>query len=381
LVDYKHDEFVSTFLRYYPANVKVRPGDNVTFRQAWTGEPHSVTMGKVVDEAIELLPVVGQYATPEEAQAGGVSEEVITKASVTFSKLPPMTNRGFGIYQPGAKPCFVEDYDAIPAFTDAEGQTNPDTKCPTSGKPQPRFNGRQGLYNSGFIPFQGRKENTFTLPIAADATPGTYQYYCNYHYFEMSGSVEVVDKGKSIPSEDAVKREAQREIAKDAKGALNKVRQANEGKFGDAKLPLAGRTTGRDRDAVAIDEFFPSSIKAKVGKPVTWTLEGAPHTVSFNVPKYFPIFEVSKLGAVRWDPQSYEPVAWSVPPLPEGGGPESPPTPRLVDVGAWDGKGGFHSSGFLVPGDTFTVTFTKAGTYPYACVLHPLMVGKVEVKA
>jgi plastocyanin len=74
-----------------------------------------------------------------------------------------------------------------------------------------------------------------------------------------------------------------------------------------------------------------------------------------------------------------------VPPRPEQ--PEGPPgtgaepEPRKVDVGKWDGKGGFRSSGALDPGETFTVAFSKAGTYSYACVLHPQMVGTLTVKA
>ena len=31
-------------------------------------------------------------------------------------------------------------------------------------------------------------------------------------------------------------------------------------------------------------------------------------------------------------------------------------------------------------GDKYSVTFTKAGTYPYACLIHPGMIGKVVVK-
>ena len=53
----------------------------------------------------------------------------------------------------------------------------------------------------------------------------------------------------------------------------------------------------------------------------------------------------------------------------------------MVDVGTWDGKGGFHSSGALEHGDRFSVTFTRPGTYSYACVLHPQMVGTVVVRA
>ena len=31
-------------------------------------------------------------------------------------------------------------------------------------------------------------------------------------------------------------------------------------------------------------------------------------------------------------------------------------------------------------GDTYSVTFTKRGTYAFACLIHPGMIGKVVVK-
>jgi plastocyanin len=381
LIDYKHDQFASSFLHYYPEKVTVRPGDKVTFRQSWTGEPHSVTMGKVVDDAFELAPLVKDYNNADEARAGGLDEPTIARAVATFSKLPSMTNDGFEIYQPGAQPCFVAAYDDVPNFSDAGDNQDPKVPCPTKGKPQPAFTGRQALYSSGFIPYQGAKGNSFELPIAADATPGTYQYFCNYHYFEMHGTVEVVAKDAAIPSADAVRREGQKEIARDAKSALGPVHDAQAGSFGDAKPPLVGLATATEHDLVAVDGFFPSAVTAEVGKPVTWTDAGWTHTISFNVPKYFPIFTVAKSGDVKWDPKSYESVGWKVAPAAGGSGPDDPPPPRSIDVGEWNGGGGFHSSGMLVPGDTFTVTFTRPGTYPFACVLHPAMVGKVTVRA
>lgn len=40
----------------------------------------------------------------------------------------------------------------------------------------------------------------------------------------------------------------------------------------------------------------------------------------------------------------------------------------------------FHSSA-LDTGDTFSYTFTTAGTFQYFCTLHPMMVGHVTVTA
>jgi plastocyanin len=266
-------------------------------------------------------------------------------------------------------------------FSDAGENPDPKVACPTRGKAQPAFTGRQALYSSGFIPYQGAKGNTFDLPIAADATPGTYQYFCNYHWVEMHGTVEVVAKDAAIPSDQAVRLQAQKEIAADAKAAIEQVHKVKAGSFGKAHAPLAGLDTAEENTYTAVDEFFPAKYEAKVGEPVTWTLQGWTHTVSFNVPKYFPIFTIGGGGAVHWDSKSYEPVAWTVPPADLKGGPDSPPDPRNIDVGEWNGAGGFHSSGLLIPGDTFTITFTRPGSYPYACVLHPKMVGTIDVKA
>jgi len=380
LVDYKHDEFASSFLSYFPNKVTVRPGDRVTFKQAWSGEPHSVTMGSVVDSMFEFAPILDKYDSEEAARADGVSEETITRVKDTISKFAPMTDEGNSIYQPGAQPCFVKTRADLPAFSDAGDKLDKNAKCPTAGKPQPAFDGTEALYNSGFIPFQGTKGNTFELPIAADAKPGTYRYFCNYHWMGMSGTVEVVAKGKPIPSDQEVARQARTEIAKATKSALAAVRRAKTGDLGKTKAPSAGLDTPEQDIHLSVNEFFPPTVAAKAGKPVTWTLAGSRHTISFNVPKYFPIFTVAKNGTVSWDPKSHQPVAWTV--LEPVAGPNhGDNVPRNVDVGAWDGGGGFHSSGVLDSGETFTMTFTKPGTYLYACVLHPPMVGKVVVKA
>lgn len=392
LVDYKHDEFASAFLRYYPEKVKVRPGDTVTFEQAWTGEPHSVTMGKVVDNVFKFNDLLQKFDSEEDARAGGVTEEVIAEVTETFSKVPGMliNDADYSVYQPGAQPCFVPDLDSVPVFSTPDDEQVLDAVCPTRGEPQPAFNGRQGLYNSGFIAPEGESANTFRVPIAADTEPGTYKYFCNYHWIAMSGEVEVVAEGESIPSQQEVSRQGRREIEEDAKSALQKVeevKKAKGGKVGDLELPLAGRDAD-DEFTVIVNEFLPQTVKARVGQKVKWTFDGITHTVSFNVPKYFPVLTIEKNGEVVWNPRSFQPVGWEVPPKPEAPeGPDGPPgerpepEKRNVDVGEFDGGGGFRSSGALEAGETFTVTFTKPGTYPFACVLHPQMVGTLEVKA
>jgi len=40
---------------------------------------------------------------------------------------------------------------------------------------------------------------------------------------------------------------------------------------------------------------------------------------------------------------------------------------------------GAFDSGLIMPGDSFSHTFTQAGQYPYFCVVHPWMIGVVHV--
>ena len=384
LVDYRHDEFTSAFLRYYPEQVTVRQGDVVNFRQTWTGEPHSVTMGKVVDDAFVLAERFKKYDSEEAALAGGETPESIAAFLGSLSGLPGMTAyEGYEIYQPGAQPCYIAEAGDVPEWSDAETETiNPDARCPEGGDVQPRFRGTEGLYNSGFIAPEGARANEFEVPIAEDAEPGTYTYFCNYHWTSMSGRIEILEAGADIPSQQEVNRQAREEIEADAELALQRVeeaRGASSGKVGDLTLPLAGRDA-EDEFTVIINEFLPRKVETSVGEPVTWTVDGIDHTISFNVPKYFPIFTVKDDGEVVWESEAYEPVGWTVPEKGEPEGEEEEPPARAVDIGKWDGGGGFHSSGALSPGDSFTITFTKAGTYPFACVLHPQMVGTVEVR-
>jgi plastocyanin len=145
--------------------------------------------------------------------------------------------------------------------------------------------------------------------------------------------------------------------------------------------PLAGVNVGDPEGAgyASVNEFFPQKLSIKVGRPVTWKIEGIPHTVSFNVPAYFPVFTIDKKGDVHYDKRAQDPVKWTVPEAQSDD--EGNDIPRAIDAGKWDGGGGFHSTGLLSDGDTFSLAFTKPGTYPYACAIHPQMIGQVVVSA
>jgi plastocyanin len=112
---------------------------------------------------------------------------------------------------------------------------------------------------------------------------------------------------------------------------------------------LAGGST--PDSAVVGMTYYPDTITIDVGDSITWTVQGDAHTVTFLS------------GA--------------------------PPPPRLSPQGgrsaggtAYDGTG-FVNSGRVrpIPGqNTYTLTFTTAGTFAYVCLLHPGMAGTVAVQ-
>jgi plastocyanin len=95
-------------------------------------------------------------------------------------------------------------------------------------------------------------------------------------------------------------------------------------------------------------KFYPSTITVDVGDSVTWHAVGDAHTISFLS------------GAQAPDPHSAQAQQ------PAGGN-------------TYSGTG-FVSSGIEDPGDSYTLTFTKAGTYTYNCLLHPGMSARVVVQ-
>ena len=379
LVDYKHDEFSASFLAYFPNLVKVHPGDRVDFKQAWTGEPHSVTMGRLVDELgqpfWELLDPIFERGDADYSSIVGAEEP---QADAFFEQLPFLADEQLNVIQAAAQPCYIEK--------GAPDVSDPDEPCEVQD--QPDFNGRYDYYNSGFIPYEGERGNTFTLPLSDDIEPGTYHYYCNWHFVEMSGAIQVVPEAEPIPSQTDVNKAANQQATRYTDVLAGFYDDARAGRRGD--LPAIGFEPTEEENAgeyglfPAIgNEFVPSTVEAEVGEEVTWSFLGSRHSLAFNVPKYFPVFEVAGDGTVTLDDRGFRAVKFPKPPDEEAdeGPPEGEREPIHLDGGRFDGSGGLHSTGmFYSAGDTFSLTFTKSGTYLFACLVHPTMVGKVVVR-
>jgi plastocyanin len=337
--------------------VQAHPGETVTFHNNFSGEPHTVTFGTDVDAALAAA-----------AKADPQSQEPPPEVA----KLPQLLPDGPGdANQTAAKTCVVDSGD-LPK--DGEGCT---------GATAP-FNGKQVFYNSGYLP---PEVTNWELKLASDIAPGTYGYYCLLHGTDMSGTVEVVPAATTVPTAAAVAATATKE--RDA--GLAKVKDAVAG-LAKGEVPgfvpaapnqvLAG-SGADDPTAPGIENFGPKQVKIPVGGSVTWVVVG-PHTISFNAPKE----AVNALvkgsdGGYHVNPKATDPAGGPGVPPPSGPPPDGPPPPpKVTDAGSFDGTG-FHSSGLVLsfpPAlEAYKLTFTKAGTFGYVCLIHPGMTGSVTV--
>jgi plastocyanin len=364
-VDAASDDFAGTFRAFFPRDVTVKPGMTLKFHQTWSGEPHTVTMGTAVQDLIEpeMLPLVLKSKV-NAVDDSNLSDEVNAAAEKFFGMLPFFFGEK-GVDQAAAQPCVMKT-----------GLPKGDKACAITKLPA--FTGRESYYSSGFIPYRGEQGNEFEMKIASDAKPGTYFYYCNLHGPDMNGQIIVTDKGDA-PSQADVNRQAKAEIDAIAKPLLAQLDKERAGK-GELSGNLAGSGSESLRFVKGqVNEFTPRTVEAKVGEPVTWTFIQN-HTISFNVPKYVPFYDVKRNGTVVQSETIYAPAGGfpgrSVP-TPDDGPPIAAET---VDAGKFNGGGGLKSSGIdWQTGDKYVVTFTKAGTYPMACLVHPGMIGKVVV--
>lgn len=454
LVDFSSDEIASFALLNFPEKVAVRQGDTIRFRQTWTGEPHTVTGGRLVNEGIErgegwirffeafeglagsgapvpnpddpgdatvadFANVVKEADAAEERDAFLAAYNDLRREGVPLPDLDNPPDRPFVELVELVEVESAEAFEALPfAFNEEDGglaqnvsqpcylregapPEDPNEPCADDEQEQPEFDGDYSYYNSGVIPYEGPDGNTFDVQVADDATPGSYVFYCNVHGFGQRTEIEIRPSGAEIPSEGDVARQAReetREIAEELSGiyedAADDQKMTVPGPEGDEveiEGPFAGLPGG---DHSAINEFVPETLRVRAGEPITWKMMGADHTISFNVPRYFPIMEFLDDGTVRINPRLEEPAGGAVGVADEedeaegetegegegeveeeaGGG------PIVHDGGEFDGTG-FWSSGLIgaEPYLEYTMRITEPGTYSYACLLHPPMVGRIEV--
>lgn len=228
---------------------------------------------------------------------------------------------------------------------------------PPPGPPNPAPVGSTVFDNSAYIS-SGFLANGSTYSVTF-TQPGTYAYYCVVHRPEMTGSVVVLAAGAPLPGSAAqYAQTASADLAADLQagaGSLQLFPYAPGGTHLAAGIApgLPGAKPSQSTVMRFLDGTTASSanITIPVGTTVTWTNESnnVPHTVTF-------------------------PVAGQQPPagdtLPPSGG------------STYDGST-LTNSGVMPPGTSYSLTFTKAGTYAYYCLFHDGatgMIGTVTVQ-
>ena len=133
-----------------------------------------------------------------------------------------------------------------------------------------------------------------------------------------------------------------------------------------APLTFNVKVGGEDlSQALTFETFLPSDLTVDVGDSITFTKKTAePHSVTFNAqdtdpPPFLPRPD----GKLEANPLLF-------PPSPAPSGPQPAPGASLNLSVKFDGTGYLNSGILNTTNDVFKVTFTKAGTYKYVCLLH-----------
>jgi plastocyanin len=169
---------------------------------------------------------------------------------------------------------------------------------------------------------------------------GDFTYYCLVHGMMMKGVVHVASAGTPYPF-------TQRQYDAQAAAEARAIRLDGNQLRADA-LAQAGQNrvmVGADDGLAMVMRFLRPSVTVHVGDTVVFdnTRSMGPHTVTF------------------------------------GDEPQGPALENYLPAATYAG-GDLNS--FVPPGLAFSVTFTKAGVYPYICALHDVqgMVGRVIVR-
>jgi plastocyanin len=205
-----------------------------------------------------------------------------------------------------------------------------------------------------------------TFSLVMDVEPGRYQYFCDIHP-GMTGVIEVVADDVEIPTPTEASAQGLQELTEQialgaaAVPALSSA--STTATDGVLQVMLGSGDTGRTYVAL----FGPSTGVIHAGESVTWTNPAGsiePHFINSS---------------------PYDPVAVpEIVPLMQEAGPPillvGPGFAGTTESGTTISMGDTFNSPFILPGESFTLTFSDPGTYLYNCHIHPGMNGVIVVE-
>jgi len=350
--------YPAVFLSYFPSTVQLHAGDSVRFDIRYNGEPHTVAFGSLIDSALAGADKLGPQATVNAVEALPEMQKIPDVLPRVVGTGDPKVNRS------AAEPCFLDS--GLPANSPTGGTP------PCAKRSQPAFDGRQSFYSSGFL----SEGESFRVKLSSDIKPGTYRFMCLVHRTTMTGSIEIV-RG-SRPNVAQVKQAGRNEQRIVAASVTTAGTDA-------AKRPNEPIQAGAGEPGVIrgfVSAFVPDRITVHTGEPLTWQLFEM-HSISFRPSRQSRagLVRRERNGDVKLNLDAWRAVGSPQPP-PAAFAYPPPAKPVAVDGGTWSGDGVF-SSGVLrasPPGTvTYTLRFSKPGTYAYQCVVHRAMRGRVIV--
>ena len=353
-----------SFIAYFPSVVRLHAGDTVVFHYVGVGEPHSVTLGTLANDAVAAFEAL----TPKQQRG-----QPPASALAADAKVPSLFPQGPGDVVPvSANPCLVES--GIPSSTGP---------CPENPGSED-FTGREAYDNSGWMNSQAK----FSVHLSSGMAPGVYRFMCDVHREGMTGRIVVVPASTPVASPAVQFAAGQKRLA----GLEARLQPAvNAERQGKPPVPvtLPGKATvlaGSRSPAVglaSIDEFGPKVLKVPVGGYVIWYLLGL-HSITFDSSKANnDVRKTAPDGTVHLNLPALLPAGGPGEPGHVSGGSGKGVTFKVVAESTWNGRG-FHSSGIfgnsgppLIEG--YRIRFTRAGTYNYICTVHDHMKGTIVV--
>ena len=303
--------------------------------------------------------------------AGGVAVETFRPATIFVH--PGDTVEWVNPYEEIHTVTFVAPGGEVPALIVPLGPPpaagpptlifNPEAAFPTT---EAEYDGT-AFANSGIL----NKGDTFALTFPE---LGSFSYLCILHP-GMVGAIQVLRSDVHIPTQAELERDAAAQLARDLAAGEASAASAKASKTanddGSTTWEVVNAPSAGQADVM---RFIPQKVSINLNDTVTWTNETfVPHTVTFSSGAAPP-------ELVLPEPQTAGPPNLVINPavlFPSG-----------AADGTYDGTG-YVNSGFdgagpeSQIGTTFSLKFTKPGTYLYICVLHADqgMAGVIEVSA
>lgn len=224
--------------------------------------------------------------------------------------------------------------------------TPADPKAPVPSNPGQlvAYDGTKYL-SSGFITPRDAQPFQVLFPKA-----GTYPFLCIIHP-GMDGTVTVVDSG-TTSTQAQLDTAAQQAFtpaiaALKAQASTLAAKPVTQTRNTDGSTTFRVDTVGGFVAPSDVQQFFPPSMNVKPGDTVVFESSvPTPHTVTFlgGTPLPFP-------------PSLEDPKIFGATPAPAAG---------------YDGSGYVNSGviGVGFPGQSFSIKFSKAGSFPFVCILH-----------